>query len=273
MIVRIFTLLLTLSSMALAQETFVRYLANEGVMVTHEDTRILFDPLYRNGFNNYQVVPDDVREAILAGEPPYDGVDAVFISHFHGDHFSAGDILDLLRTNEGIQLYAPAQAVSAIREVAAPDDAAVFNRIVGLDLEYGDTPISIRRDDLVVDAVHIPHAGWPTARTEVQNIAFRVTLAGVSTVLHLGDADSRLVHFDADADYWEQRTIDFAMPPYWFFDSDDGIELLEYRLTVINAVGIHVPAKFANTAEIPPELRLYDLFTHPGEGRRFTGTQ
>jgi L-ascorbate metabolism protein UlaG (beta-lactamase superfamily) len=267
------TIILAGSSAALAQETYVQYLANEGVMVTHEETRILFDPLYRNSFNTYQMVPDEIRTALLAGEPPYGGVDAVFISHYHGDHFSAEDILELLKANDGIRLYAPAQAVAGLREIATDEDAAVFDRVVGLDLEYGDPPVTMRTDDLLIEAVFIPHAGWPTARTDVQNIAFRVTLADQSTVLHLGDADARVVHFTTDADYWEQRTVDLAMPPYWFFESEDGIELLEYRMTVLNAVGIHVPAKFATATNIPADLRLYDLFTHPGEGRRFEGTQ
>jgi len=100
-----------------------------------------------------------------------------------------------------------------------------------------------------------------------------VTLDDTSTVLHLGDADARLIHFDGNVDYWEQRVVDFAMPPYWFFGSEDGIEILEYRLTVLNAIGLHVPAAFSVTSNIPAELRRYDLFTHPGEGRRFEGTQ
>ena len=169
----------------------VQYLANEGVMVTHQDTKILFDPLFTNGYGQYQMVPDAVRDSIFAGEPPYDGVDAVFISHHHGDHFSAEEVLRLLRSQPGIKLYAPAQAVSAIQQIATADDTAVLERLVGLDLNYGDAPVSIDADNLTVDAVHIPHAGWPTARTDVQNIAFRITLDDTSTVLHLGDADAR----------------------------------------------------------------------------------
>ena len=81
-------------------------------MITHEDTKILFDPLYNNGFGTYQMVPDDVRESMFAGTFPFDGVDAVFVSHFHGDHFAADDMLRLMRANAGIRLYAPAQAVA-----------------------------------------------------------------------------------------------------------------------------------------------------------------
>jgi L-ascorbate metabolism protein UlaG (beta-lactamase superfamily) len=266
-------LLLTFSTTFAQSTSSVQYLANEGVMVTHEASKILIDPLYRNGFNNYQMVPDEIREAIFAGNPPYDGVDAVFISHHHGDHFSAEDVLRLLKSQTGSRLYAPAQAVAAIRQVAGPNDESVFDRIVGLDLDYGDSPVNIEADGLTVEAVHIPHSGWPTARTDIQNIAFRITLDDNSTVLHLGDADPRIVHFAADEDYWEERTIDLAFPPYWFFASDDGIEILENRIDVRHSIGIHVPADFSDTANIPEELLGYEMFTRPGEGRRFIGSQ
>lgn len=252
-----------------AQSTsIVQYLANEGVMVTHDDTKILFDPLFTNGYGQYQMVPDAIRDAIFAGEPPYDGVDAVFISHHHGDHFSAEEVLRLLRSQPGIKLYAPAQAVSAIQQIATADDTSVLESLVGLDLNYGDAPVRIDADNLTVNAVHIPHSGWPTARTDVQNIAFRVTLNDISTVLHLGDADARIIHFAADEDYWEERHINLALPPYWFFGSDDGVEILEDRLDIGVSIGIHVPDKFSDPANVPDALRTRDLFTNPGEGRR-----
>ena len=161
-----------------------------------------------------------------------------------------------------------------MREITGDSDQAVFDRVTGLDMEYGDAPVSIEAGALLIEAAFIPHAGWPTRRTDVQNLAFRVTLDETTTVLHLGDADPRLVHFQTDEDYWEERVVDLAMPPYWFFGSEDGIEILENRLTVINSIGIHVPAEFANASNIPAsEIAVHDLFTHPGEGRRFVGTQ
>lgn len=251
----------------------IQYLANEGVMVTHEQTKILIDPLFDNGFGRYQMVPEEVRAAIFAGDAPFDGVDAVFVSHFHGDHFSAEDMLRLLRAQTGTRLYAPAQAVAALREISGADDAPVFDRVTGLDLGYGEQPVRIDTENLLVEAVHIPHSGWPTARTDVQNLAFRITLNNNSTVLHMGDADARIVHFAADEQYWEERPIDLALPPYWFFASDDGVEILEDRMDVRHAIGIHVPDSFSNQANVPDELVGVDLFTLPGEGRRFEGSQ
>ena len=104
----------------------IRYLANEGVMVTHEQTKVLIDPLFNNSYGRYQLVPEDVRAAMFAGETPFEQVDATFVSHFHGDHFSAEDMLRLLRTQTGMRLYAPTQAVNALREISGAEDAAIF---------------------------------------------------------------------------------------------------------------------------------------------------
>ena len=62
--------LLTLTAAANAQDAVIRYLANEGVMFQSGETTVLFDPLYNESFDRYQVVPDDVRAAIFAGDTP-----------------------------------------------------------------------------------------------------------------------------------------------------------------------------------------------------------
>lgn len=265
-------LLLLLPGVApLAQSSAdVQYLANEGVMVSYQDSKILFDPLFDNSYNTYQMVPEATRSAILAGTAPFDMVDAVFISHYHGDHFSASGLLELLRRQTALRLYAPMQAVTAMREVASTADEDSFARVTGLDLMYGDSPIQIKTDDITIDAVHIPHSGWPTARTDVQNIAFRVTLAGESTIVHLGDSDAKLVHFAGDEDYWAEIETDLALPPYWFFLSRDGNEILEDQIGAEQAIGIHAPDSFRNSAEIPADLRGYDFFINPGERRQIS---
>jgi hypothetical protein len=163
---------------ATAQEAF--YLANEGVMVSDGDTRILFDPLYPESYGQYLLVPEEMRRALFAGEAPFDGVDAVFISHFHGDHFSPGDVLALMQAQADIALYAPQQAVLAMRSIADGTQQAVFSRVHAVSLAYGDAPITLEMDELLVEAVRIPHSGWPTGRVDVENIVWRVTLNAIT---------------------------------------------------------------------------------------------
>lgn len=255
---------------ALASEghATAQYLANEGLMVTHNQTKILFDPLFRNSYGQYLLLPEEMEATLFAGEPPFDGIDAVFISHYHGDHFSPDDILRLLKSQPDIQLYAPSQAVDGLKEVATADDAEVFDRVTPVNLEYKDAPVSMNMDGLLIEAVRIPHSGWPTGRLDVANISWRVTLDETTTVVHMGDADPNDVHFAHDAAYWDKAQVDMAFPPYWFFNSTYGPGVLEHRVKADHNVGVHVPVSIpAEPSLRPPGLREVDLFTRPGETR------
>jgi len=242
-------------------------------MVVHGDTKILFDPLFRNSYGQYQLLPPEMEQALFAGRPPFEGVDAIFVSHYHGDHFSPADILRLLKAQPGIYLYAPAQAAAALRQLADGQDKAVFDRVTAIDLAYKQAPVTLEMEGLLIEAVRIPHSGWPTTRVEVENISWRVTLDQSTTVLHLGDADPNDVHFARDAAYWDKSAIHMAFPPYWFFVSPGGRKILQNRLRPVHSVGVHVPVSIpADPTRRPVELRGYDLFTKPGETRRINVT-
>lgn len=58
-------------------------------MVVRSDSKILFDAFYADSYGRHMLVPDEITGSMLAGEAPYDGIDVVFVSHVHGDHFSA----------------------------------------------------------------------------------------------------------------------------------------------------------------------------------------
>ncbi len=245
-----------------------QYLANAAVLVTNGGTKVVFDPLFRNDFGSYERVPDAMERALFAGEPPFDGLDAVFVSHYHEDHFSAIDVLRLLEARPDVRLYAPAQAVAGMREIASARLDAVIGRVNAIALQYQDAPVSLAHGPLLIEAVRVPHSGWPARQQQVENIAFRVTLDTETTVVHLGDADASDAHFARDSAHWSRRRTDVALPPYWFFLSDAGRQVLERRIAASRSIGVHVPADVpARPAERAAELRRYELFTEPGEVR------
>lgn len=261
-------LLTALTGTAAAEESVAHFMANEGLMVVHGDTKVMFDPLYSQGFDRYMMLPPQMKAALLAGEAPYDGLDAVFISHQHGDHFTAEDVLAFMLAREEVELYAPGQAVVALRAIAGPQQQAIFSRVHGVDLEYKDAPVSMVVDNLSIEAVRIPHSGWPTGRLDISNLAWRVTLDSATTVLHLGDADANPVHFALDPEFWGSNQPNMAFPPYWFYSTDEGRSILSDRIGADQSVGIHVPeAMSIDRSQLPPELRDVVLFLEPGETR------
>lgn len=237
------------------------YLGNEAVMVEHKGNKVLFDPFFHNGFDIYQTVPEDIREAIFSGTAPYDKIDAIFISHAHADHFSADDLVDFMLAHSNTQLVAPAQAIDAILELEEFEDISTIKaRLHPISLAYQDAPVELKLGDITVDAVRIPHAGWPQ-RAEVSNIVFRVSLSDEVTVVHMGDADVNDEHYKPLMAHWKKQQTDTAFPPYWFFLSETGQFILTDRIKADENVGIHVPIK------VPSDLveTGKQYFSKPGE--------
>jgi len=264
---KVFAIALSFAGLAQADDAVVaKYLANAGVLITLGETKIVFDPLFDQDFGIYERVPKDMEKALFAGEPPFDGLDAVFVSHHHGDHFSPERMLQLLIARPGLQLFGPSQAVDSMP--IDPADADLRGRLhaVELDLEGTFTQVV---GEIEVSAVRIPHSGWPTRHADIDNIAFRVSLGDAATVLHMGDALTDPAFFDERAGHWAERTLDLALPPYWFFLSNGGKKILDDHIHATEVIGVHVPGSMPDSpAQYPEEIRGRTLFSVPGEEKR-----
>ena len=234
------------------------YLGNEGIMIEHANTKILFDPFFHNTFNTYQSVPDNIRTALFTNQAPYDEIDFIFISHAHADHFSSGDLAKFLRSFPESQLVAPKQAIEALVDLEDAQD--LTERMHAIELEYQDKPINKSLGDIKFDAVRIPHAGWPQ-RAGISNLVFRVTLNNAITVVHMGDADPNDVHFKPLLSHWEQQKTNTAFPPYWFMTSESGQMILKDRIKADTNIGIHVP--IAVPQDLLESGEMY--YSNPGE--------
>lgn len=260
---------ITITSMATAHDHSSRatYLGNAGIMVARGDSKILFDAFYANSYGQYALVPGEISNAMLAGEAPYDDVNAIFISHVHGDHFTAEPAIAYLREQKTVHLYGSNQVVDAITNAGVDENDPLMDRIHGFDLNPQDGSEHFSIGALTVDFVAIPHAG---NRPTIQNFAWRVTLDEHTTVLHLGDAGTVRADFERHSDHFSSKKTDAAFPPYWFIGNNDGEAILADIIAPKQTVGIHVPARAAGNGD---ELRAKaggDLFTDPGENREIS---
>ncbi len=288
MFVYLISIFIPLQVIAHNNETTATYLANEGVMISSGDVKVLFDPFFHNDYGTYQLVPEKIMNAIMSNAAPYDNISAIFVSHAHGDHFAEQDMLAYMLKHRAVQLVAPTQAIAEMQKLAQFDN--IKDRITGIDLAYKDKPFSFELelgkvnsanapeinateidateiDSIQVDAVRIPHAGWP-GRAEVSNIVYRVTMPTNTesekhekpTFMHMGDADPNDSHFRPLADFWDQQKTTVAFPPYWFFLNSTGNYILDYRINANKSIGVHVPK------QVPPALirsgKTY--FSNPG---------
>ena len=254
-------LLLTFSFHCLSHEnnSTATYLGNEAVMITSNGSKIVFDPFFHNNYNIYQLVPDQILQSIFEDKAPYNSIDAIFISHAHGDHFAADQMLKYLKSHPKTKLIAPKQAVDKLLELE--NSLSVKSQITTIELKYGDQPKTMQLDNLLIEAVRIPHSGWPNSRTDISNLVFRVTLNDSITVMHMGDADTNDIHFKPYDEYWKSNLTNTAFPPYWFFYSSYGPDILENRINALESIGVHVPVIVPVNLKVTGEK----YFSKPGE--------
>lgn len=234
------------------------FLANEAMMVSAGETRILFDPWFSEGFDIYPLIDPAIEAALLAGTPPYDGIDAVFISHIHGDHFDAAEMNAYLARHNEVIAVLPFQARLDMRAAEGWQDAFEPRLRV---MPFVSEPQQISLGEVVVEAVHIPHAGG-AARAHIQNMAYRVTLGDAVTVMHLGDATPDASVYALHRAYFQARATQRAFPPYWLIQQWGG-ETLRGRLNAETVTGIHVPIRLPGSVTASQE----DFFTRPQEER------
>ena len=243
-----------------------RYLGNEGILVTACGSKILFDAFYEDSYGQYLLVPDRIRAGLMAGEPPYDDVDALFVSHVHGDHFSPAPTLAYLRAQPDVRLFGTSQVVAALETATAGQEPELMARVTAIDAAPGDAAQTATLAGLFVDVVAIPHAGG-ARMADIENLAFRVTLSDSLTVLHLGDAVADTQLFAARQPHWDARAVHVAFPPYWFFLQEEGRRVLQTHIRADKSVGVHVPAAARGQGDAWREEVDGDLFTDPGETR------
>ena len=253
-------------------EAQAQYLGNEGVLITHGDDKVLFDAFYAKTHGLYVLVPEAVRADLIAGRPPYDGIDALFISHVHGDHFSPEPTLAYLRAQPQVRLFASRQVIDVLTAMAGDEDGPLLERLTAFDVKPGDPPETARVGDIHLDVAAIPHSGG-ARMAHIRNLAFRATLGDWPTVLHLGDAATDEAHFAPLQSHWDAKHTDTAFPPYWFLGDEEGREILKTRIKADQVIGIHVPAKAIGHGDGWREQAGGDLFTDPGETRRIGGEE
>ncbi len=256
-------LLIATSKLSLAHdkgsESKVTYLGNEALLINSGESKVLFDPFFHSHFNTYTLVPDGIRKKIFNKEKPFDAVDAIFVSHAHGDHFSEADTLRYLQENPEVALIAPQQAIEMMQKLSGFSE--LKNSIKSIDLAFKQKAKSFELKGMTIEAVRIPHAGWPQ-RADIQNMVYRVAL-DKATVMHMGDADVDKSHYQAHQNHWDKQSTDVAFPPYWFFYSDEGNQILEDILGIKKSIGVHVPTVTPKGLNDTGK----DFFTIPGESR------
>jgi L-ascorbate metabolism protein UlaG (beta-lactamase superfamily) len=178
------------------------FVGHSTVLVELDGARLLTDPVLRNRLLHLR------RHGTAPAREVAERIDAVLISHLHGDHL---DLPSLRSVGGDVQLIAP-------RGAGAWLGRAGFERVV--ELAAGETTEVGELEVAAVQAHHQPRR-WTLAGPKAQPIGFEVR--GERRVYFAGDTDL-FPEMDALA-----GTIDIALLPVWGWGTSLGAGHLDPR--------------------------------------------
>jgi len=187
----------------------VTYLANEGVLLSAGNAKVLIDALFRDGIDDYARHSQVVQEQLETGKAPFDGVGLALATHFHLDHWDAGAITRFLRSNPNSLFASTPQATGMI-------PSSQRSRVRTLWPDEGGTG-ALTLPEVRVDAVGLRHGS-------TQNLAYRVEMGG-RVLMHLGDSDASQSNFDRLM-AMSPKAPDVLMLPFWWLLDDKAVAFL-----------------------------------------------
>ena len=149
----------------------LHYLGHDGVMVSGQSSKVSYALFFHNHFGQYALVPDSIRAKIYANEAPYDNIDAIFVSYMHEDHFDILDTIKYLKRSLNKKVYLPHQTHETM--LKSSGNVEIKDRLLTIDRKLGEEAIDVKLAEIMIEAIHIPHAGWLNLSYE-QNLVLRV---------------------------------------------------------------------------------------------------
>jgi L-ascorbate metabolism protein UlaG (beta-lactamase superfamily) len=229
-----------LSRVARQEPLVLTYIANEGVMISSGDVKVLIDALFNKPNQEYRAPSPEVLDKIMKGEAPYDGVDLLLVTHNHPDHFDASLAARYMETVPGPILLAPADAVAEMRK-AAVDWTRIEPRVVSLDIKVGEKETRDLKQ-IPVTAFRILHS---SDRESPMNVMFLFELNGWR-VFHEGDSTGKT---DVYHDFGLGSVpVDLALVHYWFPLEPNCARFLQEVLKPDHIALMHLPIRLESDA-------------------------
>lgn len=216
------------------------YVANEGVLVSCGDEKILIDALFDKPNPEYRPPSPGDLDKIMTGKAPFDGVDLVLVTHNHPDHFDAPLAVRYLETFPEAVLLAPADAAAEMRN-AAGDWAKIESRVVPLDIEIGRQE---KRNPkrIPVSALRTKHSG---DRDSPMNLMYLFELPGWR-IFHEGDSNGDITGYLGFG--LGSAAVDLALVHFWFPLDPKLADFLQRNLKTDHIALMHLPIRLEGDA-------------------------
>jgi len=216
----------------------ITYIANAGFLVEMNDKKIVFDGFFKESFGKYDCPDSNLIFQMKNNLPPFNNIDYIYVSHYHGDHVDALLLIEYLMNNQHTRLFCPEQVNQILKEDTFKYQL-IKERIVKMTPDINSYE-KIEYDDITVSACRLWHGKKENNSTE--NIGFIIEYKNKS-IFHSGDAT--LADFNGVNGYIVNCNIDVAI----IHNSFASMKLLNKTDSLINAdnyIFMHLTKEYAN---------------------------
>lgn len=240
----------------------VTYIANDGVMIEYNGKKVVIDGINRASNLDGWISPsNNDLMAVENGDPPFDDIDVIMITHPHGDHYATSAVQNYLANHPNTKLIVPTAIENAF--------SAYASQIADFEVDKFER-INLVENGISIDVLHIEHFDqFGNDFSAVESFAYLVELGG-KKFLHTGDIDyidSQLDLFDLLSD-----NIDVAfIPTFGNLVSAANRDALMTNVNPANIICLHflistLTATLNQVSNIYPNA---DVFTTPFETRAY----
>ena len=240
----------------------VTYIANDGVMIDFQGKKVAIDAINRSGNLNGWISPSNAElTAVENGDPPYNDIDVIMITHNHGDHYSTSAVQSYLAKHPNTKLIVPSRMKSSF--------SAYANRMPNFSLQKFDR-VNVILNEISIDVLRVEHFDqFGNDFSGVESYTYVVDMGG-KKFMHTGDldyVDSRLGDFNLLED---SITVAF-IPTFGNLVNSNNRDSLLNNVNPKHIVGLHFLSASLSTSlsQINTIYPGADALTLPFETRKY----
>jgi L-ascorbate metabolism protein UlaG (beta-lactamase superfamily) len=210
-------------------------LANAGIILQYNETKILIDGLHENNEEMFSGLSKHVLDDLLMGEKPlFRNIDYILYTHCHYDHFTARCNEVFLEKHRVKGMFIPDRQTEefiSLRKTAMRQS----NQIWLLDIPLGEKKEIQLLDDISVTIFRSIHAGDEYA--DVENFCYMLNFHG-RKIFIIGDSEYNAQYFSK---MLAGESIEVAFINPMFLNKHAGREVITQALKPEKLVVYHIP--------------------------------
>lgn len=213
----------------------VTLLANEGILVQFNGTKVLIDGIHENNTEPFSGLSKQVLDDLLAGyKPLFQNIDFILYTHCHPDHFTVWCTEAFLEKHRVKGLFMPdrqTQEFPSLRQTARRQAEHLWL----LDLPLGEKQEIQLAEDFSLTVFRSIHAGEQFA--DVENYCYLLNFAGRKLFI-IADGEYNAPYF---SNMLAGETIEVAFINPMFLNQRAGRQVITQALKPKRLVVYHIP--------------------------------